>query len=66
MVRLASGITGFCAVIAAAVLLPGGFLLLAWALYRGRFRQPSVRIHNQLRHVGHLKYPPPVTVALEQ
>lgn len=26
----------------------------------------SVRIHNQLRHVGHLKYPPPVTVALEQ
>lgn len=26
----------------------------------------SVRIHNQLRRVGHLKYPPPVTVALEQ
>jgi cell wall-associated NlpC family hydrolase len=27
---------------------------------------PSVRIHTQLRHVGHLKYQPPLAVAFQQ
>ncbi len=34
----ASG-SGFWAILAAALLLPGGLLLLLWALYRARFQQ---------------------------
>lgn len=43
MSRWGSSIKGPLLVLIAALLLPGGFLLLAWALYRKFLSQPVER-----------------------